>query len=340
MNTQEKKESRLVELWNRRATLNEQEWCELYVLVKSALSRKSLTMMSMIKKLRVDPEDCIQDFFEEKVFALNQHKHKIDHAGVVDFYYKRYLISRLRSLDIQLTVPLVMENRVASENDDENRYSISDEVVPPESTDDLKSDLHTDANMSADLDPDLNIDDLESACLSVDELVAPENDYDDMDSSGGRLRVDGLSPDECRSIDDIRNIFQGRLDIDIDAIQKSAIDFLCAKGEWLHLANHREWVQLYLGCHFCPDGETQEAIPLYKLAKEHKIPSYHMRAVKLGITGPKKIGADAALESFRLSYLGQWLASLGIPVDPEHQLEMSLALKILCLEALKLQRPC
>ncbi|WP_200388268.1 hypothetical protein [Thiocapsa imhoffii] len=137
---------------------------------------------------------------------------------------------------------------------------------------------------------------------------------------------------------DIRELITDFFGVDLEHVLTAARDFLHGRGAWSHLAADSGWIQLYLGCHFCLDGEMSRSISLNTLARRHGIPSYHSRAVKLGITVPKQ--QDAALVAFRKSYRGQWLLSLGIEVDPEHQLEMALALKILCLVALKEQEPC
>ena len=128
------------------------------------------------------------------------------------------------------------------------------------------------------------------------------------------------------------------LALDLEHLLTAAQDFLHGRGDWAHLAPDSDWIRLYLGCHFCPDGETRASISLNTLARRHSIPSYHTRAVKLGITVPKQ--QDAALTAFRRSYRGQWLLAQGVKVDPEHQLEMTLALKILCFVALKQQESC
>lgn len=126
------------------------------------------------------------------------------------------------------------------------------------------------------------------------------------------------------------------LGIALEDITREARDFLNGQGHWSALADESHWIRLYLRCHQCPDQE--DAIPVSTLARRHQIPSYHDRAVKIGVTVPKR--QDAALEAFRASYRGQWLNHLGIPVDPEHVEEMSLALKMLCLVALNSQEHC
>lgn len=137
---------------------------------------------------------------------------------------------------------------------------------------------------------------------------------------------------------DARTLIADVLGLDLERVLTAARDFLYGQGSWTHLAADSGWIRLYLACHFCPDGEARAPISLNTLARRHGIPSYHMRAVKLGITVPKQ--QDAALAAFRTSYRGQWLLALGIDVDPEHQLEMTLTLKILCFVALKQQESC
>lgn len=146
------------------------------------------------------------------------------------------------------------------------------------------------------------------------------------------------SPAAATDTQTTRSLVKDFLGIDPARAVRAATDFLHGRGDWSHLSADSAWIRLYLRCHFCPDDEEQTAVALSTLARRHGIPSYHARAVKLGTTVPKQ--QDAALESFRQSYRGQWLASLGIAVAPEYQLEMALALKILCLAALKEQEAC
>jgi len=275
-------ESRLLDLWRRRATLSESEWHALYSLVCATLANKHT---SLITRLGGTHEEYIQDFFEDKVLTLNQNNQELHHRGALIFYFERYLLSRLRD-------PYLKHGIAPTEDDEE----------------------------------DLAVD-VEGATL--DEILIGQQLGDWL-----ALELESTAATSA----DLRRLVAEMLGLDLERLLGAAHDFLHARGDWTHLAADSGWIRLYLGCHFCPDDETSPSLSLNTLARRHGIPSYHARAVKLGISVPKQ--QDAALTAFRKSFRGQWLLSLGIQVDPEHQMEMTLALKILCLVALKQQEPC
>jgi len=83
--------------------------------------------------------------------------------------------------------------------------------------------------------------------------------------------------------------------------------------------------RIYLALHACADAPE----PLYKLAEQYRIPSYHYRAIQLGITR-KKGEFEAGYES---TQIGSWLSKqLGLELTPNPA--VILALKILCHESL------
>lgn len=82
----------------------------------------------------------------------------------------------------------------------------------------------------------------------------------------------------------------------------------------------------YLALHACSDTP----IPLYKLAKELRISSYHYRAADLGITRRK----GEFNQAYRNTRIGSWLVDdLGLELNPADPAILS-ALKILCLQSL------
>jgi hypothetical protein len=84
--------------------------------------------------------------------------------------------------------------------------------------------------------------------------------------------------------------------------------------------------RIYLVLHACADAPE----PLQKLAERFNIPSYHHRAIKLGITRKKgEFGED-----YESTIIGQWLAKvLGLELTANPA--VLTALKILCLESLQ-----
>lgn len=125
----------------------------------------------------------------------------------------------------------------------------------------------------------------------------------------------------------------GKHQLSLKQVVQAALDFLCARGDWRHLEEDRHWIRLYLSQHHCPDQD--EAIPLATLAARNDIPSYDYRARKLGITWSKR-GFESP-EAFAQTLLGQWIAALNIPIQPECQTAICAAQSVLCHVALELQ---
>lgn len=125
----------------------------------------------------------------------------------------------------------------------------------------------------------------------------------------------------------------GKHQLSLTQVVRAALDFLFARGDWRRLEKDRDWIRLYLGQHHCPDQD--EAIPLATLAARNDIPSYDYRARKLGITWSRR-GFESP-EAFAKSLLGQWIAALNIPVQPECQTAICAAQSVLCRVALALR---
>lgn len=91
------RETRLLDLWKRRPTLDRAEAGELFNIVKKLLSeacRRPKTK-SFLNALPFEPEDYISDFFEYKVYH-SPGNDELEHEGVVSHYFNNYLVSRLR----------------------------------------------------------------------------------------------------------------------------------------------------------------------------------------------------------------------------------------------------
>ena len=290
-------DKRLRDLSSRRAMLSAREWEELYSIVYGVLKAKC---MDLVTQMSISPDEAIQDFFEDKLFALSDHNSEINHAGALVVYYRRFLLSLLRDPYI---VRRVVPDRDNEENDVPSGGISQNYGVRSASTESINDGLSR---------------------QSLIDWIA--------------IELGPLLPDRDSATlpTETRDVVTQFLGVDLAQITREARDFVNGQGRWPHLADHSSWIGLYLRCHLC--AEQENAVALSALARKYGIPSYHNRAVKLGVTVPLR--RDAALEAFRASYRGQWLNSLGIPIDPDHLTEMSLALKILCLVALKSQEPC
>lgn len=254
----------------------------------------------LLAQLSMRSEEAIHDFFIDKVLALADHGSQIDHAGALAVYYKRFLLSLLR---------------------DPYRKR---RVVTPSDAEDIAGSSATSEEQGLGRPADGETDDDGVSRQQLEDLIAAQ--------------LGPLLPDTQTSgpTSKIRDVVAQFLGVDLDHVIREAQDFLDGQGSWSQLATQRDWIRLYLRCHLCP--EREDAVALNSLARKYSIPSYHHRAVKLGVTVPLR--QDAALAAFRGSYRGQWLTSLGIAIDPDHLLEIALALKMLCLVALKSQEPC
>jgi len=294
----EKVDERLRDLWSRRATLSAQEWETLYTLVYGILRP---TYRDWLGQLGISPDESIQDFFEDKVFALSDRASSLDHAGALVVFYRNFLSSLGRDP--------YLKRRVVSDSD-VGDIDASLAGMPQHVT------SHQSAGVGS---PDDSF-----SRQDLNDWIAAE--------------VDALLPDRHSGgpTSQARDVVAQFLGVDLAHVTREAQDFLSGQGAWSHLAEQGDWIRLYLRCHLCP--EQPDAVALSTLARKHDIPSYHHRAVKLGVTVPRQ--QDAALEAFRKSYRGQWLTSIGISIDLDHLTEVSLALKILCLVALKSQEPC
>ena len=106
-----------------------------------------------------------------------------------------------------------------------------------------------------------------------------------------------------------------------EQVKSSARDFLL---------NCEQWVRLYLEFHTC--AEKAEFLPLKQLSEVYKIPAYHYRARRLGISRKK----GEFEKNYDKTILGQWLVSLSINIDSENQKVILIAFKILCREVLSM----
>lgn len=119
------------------------------------------------------------------------------------------------------------------------------------------------------------------------------------------------------------------------AIQQAAQAFLNGHPPWDALQNELWWIRPYLAQHFCAD----QTAALSTLAHRLDIPAHHYKAQKLGITAVK--GGFPDHQTFRATYLGQWIARIGIDLEHEEAPALvCIALKILCRTALIEQEHC
>lgn len=146
------------------------------------------------------------------------------------------------------------------------------------------------------------------------ESELPADDDARMVASKGRDHF-GLFGDvdgECDCIDELG-------EIDSCALQENARKFL--QGE-------DDWVVAYLALHFC---HGRERLPLSKIQRQYRIPSYHYKARQLGIAPPR--GGYAGLSQFADTMIGRWLSDNGIALDENNKGMIRHAFDLLCMEA-------
>jgi len=122
----------------------------------------------------------------------------------------------------------------------------------------------------------------------------------------------GDTDSECGCIDELG-------EIDSCALQDNARRFL--RGE-------DNWVVVYLALHFC---NGRERLPLSKIQRVFRIPSYHYKARQLGIAPPR--GGYAGLSQFADTMIGRWLSDNGIALDESNKDVIRHAFDLLCMEA-------
>jgi len=298
-------DARLKELTSRRPGLTREEWGELYEIVWRVLRAEHA---GLVESLARTADECLQDFFEDKLWRNGAASGAIHHVCALAFYYKRYLLD-LRDIS---------ERETPQKGSSAGR----EEDLPPARIDVAQAERALEDWQSGDSDPELAQDLVDLVADTVERQLAGEP-------------VDA-------DIERVAQALEHYLGIRLADIVDSALEFLFASGPWAKLENDGWWIRLYLRRDRCPEvdarnpGATSREAR-YLLARECKVPSYHQKAVKLGVAIPK--GRDAAYAAFGKSYRGQWLVSLNLPVDREHHLEMAVALRIQCLVALSRHGP-
>ena len=255
----------------------------------------------LLQSLPDPPGDYVQDFFVDKVLRIGAGSGDIAHGGALAEFYKRYLISRLR------------DPYLRRRDDGGDSRGGDDGCAGPE-------------EVAADRE-------------AVQRFQQPQGEVEDLDQLLDLVAQSiALGVDDRSSVGEYAaplGVLEDLFGLRLWDIVASAREFLAGSGPWSHLAGDSWWIRIYLRDHFCP--ERGDSIALNALARFHRIRSYHYKALKLGVTVP--LDSPAARESFRKSYRGRWLDSLGIPLDVEHRAEVSIALKVLCVAALSHKGP-
>jgi len=144
------------------------------------------------------------------------------------------------------------------------------------------------------------------------ETPLPEPDDGRMADPNSNNPFGWLGDTDCACQDGIEGI-------DSCALQDSARKFL---------RDHDDWVVIYLALHFC---HGRERLPLSKIQRIYQIPSYHYKAVKLGIAPPR--GGYAGITQFSDTMIGTWLGDNGIALNEDQRHIIRHAFDLLCLEA-------
>ncbi|MBK1640502.1 hypothetical protein CKO12_01135 [Chromatium okenii] len=299
--------AQLQSLWQRRATLNQAEWAQLYNVVCSVLRNPSGKVRSLLCALPGDADnlDYVHEFFIEKVLATADRPSTVNHVGALKAWYYNYLI------DCQRVLPKKVFNLSGKDNDSDDTQEHDAEQIA------LDKDSWKMASETENAD---------------DEASTPETLFESLFATGVEENIVDMVEWALQSSQQLAQA-SDHLNLDLNQIVAAAEQFLTASDIWTGLHEELSWIQLYLTQNFCPDSDAR--VSLLALSRQQHIPSYYQKAVKLGINTPKN-NADASA-SFHKSYLGQWLTQLGIALDTSQRLEMRIALKILCRIALSQQ---
>jgi hypothetical protein len=290
-------DARLRELTFRRNNLSRAEWAELYGIVVRVLSAERLDIHAALPGT---PEDYIHDYFQDRIFRQGPAGSRILHTCALTRFYLQYLQNRLNREHVDNAPP----------------YDAGNGELPE------RIDVETAHKALA-------------LWQQGDQDAETVSALTDLVAQAVQHALSAREPDASAAalVDDL----QRYMGLRVSAIVAAAFDFLFASGPWTGLAGDAWWIRLYLRRHQCseprpgcPDDGGPE--PLSALRTECRVQSYHHKAIKLGVAVPK--GGDAAYAAFANSYRGQWLVSLGVPVDRAHRTEMAIALKILCVAAL------
>lgn len=88
---QDEIDASLRDLWAERAQLNEQGWTELYCLVVAVLRGCAA---GLVDSLPESEEQCVHDFFLDKVFFTAGRTDPLHHAGALRLYFRRWLLDQ------------------------------------------------------------------------------------------------------------------------------------------------------------------------------------------------------------------------------------------------------
>ncbi|MEN8217066.1 MAG: hypothetical protein ABFS56_12005 [Pseudomonadota bacterium] len=303
-----KKGSELMQLWARRCELSKAEWAQLYRLVRLVLKQ---SRCSALNGLPLKPTHYIDEFFRDKVFLTttkeDSKETELLHDNALKTFFCHYLKDVLDDSYLKRALPLTNEDDERSDDDGKKTLTTAEMAEFEVDLDRLSSKLDRDQAWAL-----LSELDIETASQGVRLLLEFELD---IKQARFFLLEAALKPEWVSGF--------LKAGLTRESVGQSAYQFL---------SENDKWVRLYLALHTCVDQKTH--LPLKKLAENHRIPSYHHRARKLGISRRK----GQFEEGYEETILGAWLLSLGLVAKTENLGAINVAFKILCWEASSLAK--
>jgi hypothetical protein len=114
-------DERLTDLWNRRNTLSDNEWSELYSIVVAALRKRNVKINGYLKSLAGEEADYIQDFFISKVMATapNSSNHRVVTPNHLRGFFTNFLDDQLEKEEREPSNP---RTQISIDDNGEDEY--------------------------------------------------------------------------------------------------------------------------------------------------------------------------------------------------------------------------
>jgi len=140
------KDRRIVILWNRISSLDEQEWNELYVLCNFFLTQRTMhNIKTYLRTLNESPDALLSQFFLQKVLeptSAGSPPCAISHMGAIRSFFYRFLVDQGRNEKRRPHADYQIGQKSGSESSDDNQTKVV-EPIANISDESIQSLMHT-----------------------------------------------------------------------------------------------------------------------------------------------------------------------------------------------------